>query len=759
MGRCEQRLRWGALVACVCVVVFMACSPEQPPLDDGGQPVGSESCNELGLDDYDGDGISDIMEGSVDTDGDLTADRRDLDSDNDGRDDAVEAGSPRTCDEEPYDSDGDGVPDYRDLDSDDNGIPDAEEDDEHADADNIPNWRDMDDDGDRIPDSVELGRDPYDAPDTDGDGIPDYHDTDSDGDGLDDAVEGANDVDHDGLGNYRDLDSDGDGISDQVEGIDDCDGDGLGAFIDTDSNGDGIPDWEPGVVHEGACPPCSPNCVTSGEVIPSPDDEGSDGVVENPDGPGIVIGSESTEAGFAWIANSEDPWPSGGGALGTVTKLDLDTGEEVARYVVGLPGQQNSPSRTAVDGNGDAYIACRAFSQQGSVVKIAADEADCVDRNGNGRIDTSTDSTPFDYGEDECILWTAEVGGIGGTPRAMTVDLGGLDAPQGMPWVGLFEEMRALMLDPDTGETLETVAMGVTPYGFALDSLGSIWSSSLGYQIQRIDSTTYEADPPITLGGGCSSTYGIATDPDDRVWIAASEACRYDPADGSWFIVSLAGAYGRGVAVDPYGVVWVAGNGGDSFIGFNADDGSDFRSYPSGGSTPVGIAVDSNGYVWAINQYSSNAARLDPITEEVETFPTGQYPYTYSDFTGFQRARVFSQGVWENEFEACAERGEHTELTWRNLVWSASTPGSTSIEFKARSAMTYEGLDTAEEVTLALVPGSSSPVSIQEAFDTAGVALGWYLRLTATLRSSGGSRSPVLEDLVVSWECDDGAIR
>ena len=41
--------------------------------------------------------------------------------------------------------------------------------------------------------------------------------------------------------------------------------------------------------------------------------------------------------------------------------------------------------------HGDAYIACRAFSGQGSVVKIAADPDDCVDRNGNGRIVSVSD--------------------------------------------------------------------------------------------------------------------------------------------------------------------------------------------------------------------------------------------------------------------------------------------------------------------------------------------------------------------------------
>ena len=64
------------------------------------------------------------------------------------------------------------------------------------------------------------------------------------------------------------------------------------------------------------------------------------------------------------------------------------------------------PSRVVVDGSGDAYVANRGFSMQGTVTKIAANIDDCVDRNGNGMIDTSTGSTALPFDEDECVLWT-----------------------------------------------------------------------------------------------------------------------------------------------------------------------------------------------------------------------------------------------------------------------------------------------------------------------------------------------------------------
>lgn len=68
--------------------------------------------------DDDGDGISDLEEGTTDTDGDGIPNLRDLDSDGDGISDSVEG---------TIDTDNDGKPNYLDLDSDSDGVLDANE--------------------------------------------------------------------------------------------------------------------------------------------------------------------------------------------------------------------------------------------------------------------------------------------------------------------------------------------------------------------------------------------------------------------------------------------------------------------------------------------------------------------------------------------------------------------------------------------------------------------------------------------------------
>ncbi|MFT4623242.1 MAG: hypothetical protein ACI8PZ_001898 [Myxococcota bacterium] len=153
------------------------------------------------------------------------------DADGDGIIDTVEreGGDP--------DTDGDGTPDWLDLDSDDDGIDDAEEGDDDIDFDGVGCWRDRDSDGDDIDDRREGAGG---LPDTDGDLLPDYRDDDSDADGIPDAYEGypkspagdPPDFDGDAVYDFRDRDSDDDSLLDVHEGIGDLDGDGLGDWRD-----------------------------------------------------------------------------------------------------------------------------------------------------------------------------------------------------------------------------------------------------------------------------------------------------------------------------------------------------------------------------------------------------------------------------------------------------------------------------------------------------------------------------------------------
>ncbi len=127
------------------------------------------------------------------------------------------------------DSDGDGISDE----------VEGRADDRDSDGDGTPDWEDADSDGDGLSDAEEAlpFEGAYDPADSDDDGVPDFRDTDSDGDGIPDSEEGAGDLDGDGTGSYRDLDADGDGMADVDEGTDDWDGDGVPNWADARNDG------------------------------------------------------------------------------------------------------------------------------------------------------------------------------------------------------------------------------------------------------------------------------------------------------------------------------------------------------------------------------------------------------------------------------------------------------------------------------------------------------------------------------------------
>ncbi len=162
-------------------------------------------------------GLADLVETSPDSssitfnlsdfDGDGVADLLDLDSDNDGLFDILEAGS--------SDLDGDGRADGF-SDSDTNGY-----------ADSFGNGLPL-------------------IADSDGDDSPDFRDTDSDNDGLSDLLETAgitSDIDNNGSEDVF-IDTDQDGVTDNRStnplAFVDVDGDGFANHLDLDSDGDGL---------------------------------------------------------------------------------------------------------------------------------------------------------------------------------------------------------------------------------------------------------------------------------------------------------------------------------------------------------------------------------------------------------------------------------------------------------------------------------------------------------------------------------------
>lgn len=216
--------------------------------------------------DLNSNGMQDVLENRLpnNSDGDALPSFRDLDSDNDGIADIIEAN--RTS----FDSNHNGFINFLDVngtDSDLDGIPNSIDGlvgfgylnhtiaNLDFDKDNVLNFLDLDSDNDGFTDVIEAG---WHSLDTNENGVMDGVDADNDGiidNTLMDsnASYGANintqddinlDNDGDGLYDFNDLDADNDGFADVVEaGFGAADGNNDGVITDVDFDFDGIPNF------------------------------------------------------------------------------------------------------------------------------------------------------------------------------------------------------------------------------------------------------------------------------------------------------------------------------------------------------------------------------------------------------------------------------------------------------------------------------------------------------------------------------------
>lgn len=533
-----------------------------------------------------------------------------------------------------------------------------------------------------------------------------------------------------------------------------------------------------------------------------------DGVKLDPNGY-VVLNQGSAEFYFMWIANDANGW---------VSKYDTRTGKEVGRYWSVIPKDcANSvaqpcaggvvhnmtsadvwhPSRTALDLNGDVFVANRGIGKQGSVTKIANAPYSCIDRNNNGTIETSRDingdgqisMTPSD-GEmifpsnpadpntyDECVLFTKPIGATVApdvAARALAVSAGA-EGSAGDVWVGLYFEQRVYKMSSANGELMPVspggpnfLQLNFGPYGAIVDRLQRLWVVEPGVaHLALIDTGTGTILSQSINGSstGCGA-YGLGIDARNRVWLPGwsqgAIACRYDHTTGTWTKFDFSAArsqtnsafgMGRGIAIDTGGRVYMSGYGGSTaqLIRFDAETGAiipfaasqfiDMSDANTGGS--IGVGLDADGHPW-VNNYSGNVTKVDQMTGAITR--TAQQPgglYTYSDFTGYQlRNFTAPRGTYRRDFEACANDNQ-----WRELTWDAVVPANSTLQVFVKAANTVAELNATTLVRYG--PFTTSPVDLI----AAGVPQSRFLRVEFVLRSVDGQTSPVLRGFNVKWLC------
>jgi hypothetical protein len=367
-----------------------------------------------------------------------------------------------------------------------------------------------------------------------------------------------------------------------------------------------------GTIDEGvhnACGNCGEFCLPAAEVGTL--DEGAVRVTAD-DGAnpshraGVTLAQSATFRRFLWAANHEHD---------SVTKFDMVTEEEDGVYWAGL-----NPSRTAVDLDGNAWIGGRG---DGRLTKVLWDKTTCPDRNGNGRVDTSSVqggksvlvNSASDPLADECVAFSQVTRSDRPNIRGLAV------APDGMVWIGysdggiqpihpttfnrgpLYEGRNVPLWTADGAGVLRVSGTADTggAYGLVVDSKGLLYVAPVGEQ-ERADLPCFDTVGRSWLAiyrRAARCSYGIAVDSKDRIWTGSHIDCTgvglFDPAQRRFhtFAVPNEASVSPGATS---AVTLIANGGAGGLAGYDS----------------TGVAVEpKTGHVWTSFYQQGYTGRLE----------------------------------------------------------------------------------------------------------------------------------------------------
>ncbi|MCJ7443551.1 MAG: hypothetical protein MUO26_03305 [Methanotrichaceae archaeon] len=453
---------------------------------------------------------------------------------------------------------------------------------------------------------------------------------------------------------------------------------------------------------------------------------------------------------FIWVAAS---------TRGTVVKINTSTGKVVGEYWSAPEDRGRDPSRTTVDNNGNVWVANRKETgilkegntsrKAGSAVQIGLEENyQCVDRNNNGKIDTSTglgdikpwsntkgadDNGGVSTAEDECVIKYIRTSATG--TRTIAVDV------NNNVWIGGRGNFVHELYDADTGEAIPDTrfANKCGGYGGLMDENGFLWSSGQNSACCM----RYDPESKTNITVPLNYSYGMARDMNGNIWVSQfdfNKISKISPSGDILGTYPTGGERSRGVAVTPDNDIWVA-NSITYTVSRLGNDGTLKATIPVGWY-PTGVAVDAAGKIWVTNMYSDNVNRIDPATNLVDlTINLGSDadPYNYSDMIGRYLVAPPETGTWAVVLDSGVSNAK-----WKNITWTADVPTGSSLAVKAASS--NDGINFKRLIT----------VSNGEEL---GVDPSQYLKMIVTFNRASNikklhktriGKSPVLYDLSVS---------
>ncbi len=157
----------------------------------------------------------------------------------------------------------------------------------------------------------------------------------------------------------------------------------------------------------------------------------------------------------------------------------------------------------------------------------------------------------------------------------------------------------------------DTFALSGTPGRITEGPDGNVWvlisGSGVGNDIARVEPdgtvTEYDSDD-------LSNAVGIATGPDDRIWVTKFQAVAgFDPADPTVVDVTpITDVSGQDIVTGPDGELWTPGDG--SVVQIPPADPGNSTSHPVAGLGGRGIAAGEDGRIWVVDFSGQRLIRM-----------------------------------------------------------------------------------------------------------------------------------------------------
>jgi RHS repeat-associated protein len=435
---------------------------------------------------------------------------------------------------------------------------------------------------------------------------------------------------------------------------------------------------------------------------------------------------------------------------GTVVRLDTETGRVLGEYRL-TPDGVSDPyaSRTAIDSKGNCWI---ANERTNTVVMIAnPNGADWIDRNHNGKLDTS-------LGQDDVRAWpnpggVNTNGGVSSAEDELIVRYVKTTAKglrhisvdgQDNVWIGGVDVQNFDLIDHNTGAIIRTeLSNGHGGNGGFIDFDNVLWST--GNFLRWPVSTPLSSVPTPWNPGIPSDSWGVAKDPFGNIWVThdpSTTVAKYAPDGKLIGEYSHGYSWSQGIAIDANGDVWIATSHCGYAVAHLKNDGTLIGSVPVAAHGPTGVAIDRKGRVWA-SSTTGIVQRINPLGGPIGTdgvTPVGEVDissnylggevWAYSNFTGAALARAGQRGRWTVTYDS-----EQDGAAWGPVVWNAQICNDGALPVYV--SLSDDGIHYSPEQQLtpeqSVPSGNGRFITIRVDFEPA----------------ENGGTSPILQDITV----------